>query len=85
MPEQIEITVNGTPVRVPVGTTAAVAILISNIFCRTSVRGEPRGPLCGMGICFECRAEIDGIAHRRSCQILCAAGMKISTDLRQDV
>jgi sarcosine oxidase subunit alpha len=61
------------------GTTAAVAVLISNISCRASVTGEPRAPLCGMGICFECRAEIDGLAHRRSCQILCVAGMKIST------
>ena len=44
-----------------------------------SVTGEPRGPLCGMGICFECRATIDGMPHQRSCQILCAAGMEVRT------
>jgi sarcosine oxidase subunit alpha len=33
-----------------------------------------------MGICFECRAEIDGVAHSRSCQILCVSGMNIKTD-----
>ena len=79
MPEQIEVTVNGRRVTVPAGTTAAVALLISNVSSRTSVKGESRAPLCGMGICFECCAEIDGIAHRRSCQILCVAGMKISS------
>ena len=26
----------------------------------TSVTGEPRGPLCAMGVCFECRVTIDG-------------------------
>ena len=37
--------------------------------CRTSVTGEPRGPLCGMGICFECRTTVDGREHVRSCQL----------------
>ena len=27
-----------------------------------SVSGEPRAPLCGMGICYECRVTIDGVA-----------------------
>jgi len=31
---------------------------------RTSVTGEPRGPLCGMGICFECRTA----SGERTCQ-----------------
>ena len=38
---------------------------------RISVTGEPRAALCGMGICFECRAVVNGIPHRRTCQILC--------------
>jgi sarcosine oxidase subunit alpha len=48
--------------------------------CRISTGGEPRGPLCGMGICFECRATINGNAHCRSCQILCEPGMEVTTD-----
>ncbi len=35
---------------------------------RRSVTDEPRGPLCGMGICFECRARVDGVEHQRTCQ-----------------
>ncbi len=81
MSEQISVLVNGAPCIVAKGTTAAVAMLIAGAECRASVTSEPRGPLCGMGICFECRAEIDGIAHRRSCQIVCESGMEIRTDV----
>ncbi len=34
---------------------------------RRSVTGEPRGVLCAMGICFECRVTLGGAAHRRAC------------------
>ena len=81
MAEEIEIVVNGRPVRVAAGTSATAAILIAGFTAtRTSVTGEPRGPLCGMGICFECRASIDGHAHVRTCQVICRPGMEISTD-----
>jgi aerobic-type carbon monoxide dehydrogenase small subunit (CoxS/CutS family) len=46
---------------------------------RRSVRGEPRAPLCGMGICFECRVTIDGQAHRLSCQTPVEDGMTVVT------
>lgn len=35
---------------------------------RTSVSGELRGPLCGMGVCFECRNEHEAEPHHRTCQ-----------------
>jgi hypothetical protein len=78
--EAIDLFVNGKPVRVAQGTTVAAAILIaSETSFRRSVAGQPRGPLCGMGICFECRVTIDDLAHCRSCQILCRDGMKVQT------
>jgi D-hydroxyproline dehydrogenase subunit gamma len=80
MPEPIEVKVNGTPVVVPSGATAAAAIALAGAACRRSVSGELRGPLCGMGICFECRAAIDGRRYCRSCQVLCRPGMEIHTD-----
>jgi sarcosine oxidase subunit alpha len=80
MSSPIVLTVNGAPVTVPRGATVAVAVAIAGQPCRSSVRGEPRGPLCGMGICFECRVSIDGKAHCRSCQIVCEAGMDVKTD-----
>ena len=80
MPEPITVTVNGKNLAVPLGATVAVAMVMAGVPCRESVNGEPRGPFCGMGICFECRAEIDGKLHRRSCQILCASGMDVRTN-----
>jgi hypothetical protein len=80
MSEQVTLAVNGLPVTVPSGTTVPVAMTIAGQACRTSVNGEPRGPLCGMGICFECRAVVSGQLHCRSCQILCEPGMEVRTD-----
>jgi predicted molibdopterin-dependent oxidoreductase YjgC len=81
MPETIEISVNGAKVLVPAGATVAAAVALAGVTAfRTSVSGEPRGPLCGMGICFECRVTIDGRQHCRSCQILCKPGMEVRTD-----
>ena len=79
--EGVTLRVNGTAVSVPAGATVAAAVLAAGVTrFRSSVLGEPRSPLCGMGICFECRVTIDGRAHARSCQTICAAGMDVRTD-----
>jgi hypothetical protein len=80
MLSQFTLTVNGAPIVVPSGTTVAVAMAIAGRPCRTSVSGEPRGALCGMGICFECRVAINGRGHRLGCQILCEEGMEVTTN-----
>ena len=80
MPSDFTVHVNGVPVAVRTGSTIAVAIAIAGQPCRTSVTGEPRGPLCGMGICFECRAVVNGIPHSRTCQMLCEPNMEVSTN-----
>jgi D-hydroxyproline dehydrogenase subunit gamma len=80
MPSALALTVNGVPVEVRPGTTVAVATMLAGQPCRHSVSGTPRGPLCGMGICFECRVTINGTHHCRSCQILCESGMDVRTD-----
>lgn len=80
MEERFAITVNGKPVEVPAGSSVAAAMLQAGAPSRRSVRGEPRQPLCGMGICFECRARIDGELHQRTCQILCRPGMQVVTE-----
>ena len=46
---------------------------------RRSVENHPRSPLCGMGVCFECRVTIDGEPHRLACQTSCGAGLEIET------
>ncbi len=79
MPD-LSVTVNGVEVSVKQGSTVAAAVFIAGETAfRRSVSGEPRGPLCGMGICYECRVSINGEAHARSCQIPCRAGMQVVT------
>ena len=80
MPENIAIRINGKRVTVRSGTSVAASMLAAGEACRKSVTGKPRGPLCGMGICFECRVTIDGKPHNRGCQVQCEPGMEISTD-----
>jgi sarcosine oxidase subunit alpha len=76
----VTLTVNGTPVVVPAGATVAVAMVMAGQACRISVSGEDRGPLCGMGVCFECRVAINGTPHARSCQVLCEQSMDVATE-----
>ena len=81
MSEPLYLTIDCRRVEVPAGTTVAAAILAAGrTASRRSVTGELRGPLCGMGICFECRVTIDGTPHQRSCQTLCRSGMEVHTD-----
>jgi predicted molibdopterin-dependent oxidoreductase YjgC len=80
MPETVTVVVDGELITMPVGSMVSAAILKAGVSSfRTSVTGEPRGPLCGMGICFECRVTIDFETHSRSCQTLCQNGMDIRT------
>jgi sarcosine oxidase subunit alpha len=77
--QSFAIQIDGRSVQVRDGTTVAAAILQTGAISRTSVLGERRQPLCGMGICYECRVAIDGREHQRSCQILCRPGMQVTT------
>jgi predicted molibdopterin-dependent oxidoreductase YjgC len=74
------ITINGQPHTVAQNTSVAAALMNLGITSRSSVQGEARNPLCGMGICFECRVTVNGIAHQRGCQIEAVEGMEVSTN-----
>jgi predicted molibdopterin-dependent oxidoreductase YjgC len=82
----ITLTVDGKDIQVASGSSVAAAVARAGAqagtVTRRSVTGQPRGPLCGMGICQECRVTIDGCAHRLACQTLCAPGMRVVTGAR---
>ena len=81
MTKSVELFVDGRRLSVPQGATVAAALLDVGVRAfRTSVGGEPRSPLCGMGVCFECRVTIDGVPHRRACLVSVAEGMRVTTD-----
>lgn len=80
MPDTVRVNIDGRELTVPSGTTVAAALFLSgHSQFRTSVAGQPRAALCGMGICFECRVTVDGRPDSRTCQILVKDGMVVST------
>ncbi|HEX3860222.1 MAG TPA: (2Fe-2S)-binding protein [Stellaceae bacterium] len=75
----IIVEVEGSNIRVPVGASAAAAVLAAGL---GSIRDTPvgqvgRAPYCMMGICFDCLAEIDGVPNRQSCMVTARPGMRI--------
>ena len=77
----VAFTLNGRPAAAIAGSSVAVALIANGVTqFRRSVSGESRAPLCGMGICYECRLTIDGRPHQKSCQIIVASGMAVETD-----
>jgi D-hydroxyproline dehydrogenase subunit alpha len=78
MPERVRFTLDGRPAEAEGGTSLLAALWnAGRRAVRTSVSGEARGPLCGMGTCFECRVTIDGEAHRRACLETVREGMEV--------
>lgn len=78
---KIAIRVDGRRIETDEGSTVAAALINEGVWgFRRSPQGELRGPLCAMGICFECRVAIDGVAHRRACMEICRPEMEVVTD-----
>ncbi len=76
----VRLQVDACMVEVPAGASVAAAVAQAGAGFRRSRAGEPRAPLCGMGVCFECRVTIDGIAQRRACMTPAREGMQVRTD-----
>ncbi|AKU21568.1 (2Fe-2S)-binding protein [Massilia sp. MB5] len=80
MSEHVHILIDGERLVIAAGSSVAAAVALANGgITRRSVSGMPRAPLCGMGVCHECRVSIDGHAHQLACQTLCTEGMRVRT------
>lgn len=80
MSGKVSLTMDGQTMEVPDGTSVAVALHASGRKAfRRSVTGMLRGPVCGMGVCYECCLTVDGHPHVRSCMTLCREGMEVVT------
>ena len=80
MADSVTLLLNGQSITVPAHTTVAAALANAGIAARRSVSGEPRTSLCGMGICQECRVQIDRRLHQRACETWVREGMEVHTD-----
>jgi D-hydroxyproline dehydrogenase subunit alpha len=78
MTERVRFTVDGRAAEAEAGVSLLAALWNDGAHAvRTSVSGAARGPLCGMGTCFECRVSVDGQAHVRSCLTPVRDGMSV--------
>jgi len=78
--ERVRVTIDARTVEVEAGTLVVAALALAGLRgTRTSVSGQPRAALCGMGVCQECRVTIDGRAHALACQTVCRDGQVIQT------
>lgn len=75
------VTWNGEEISAYPGETVLGALIASgeHTLRRTRVYGEPRGMLCGIGVCYECLVTVDGRPHRRACMILAQPGMVVES------
>lgn len=73
--------VNGAAAPARDGDDVAAALLAAghDTFRSSAVSGQPRGPYCLMGVCFDCFVMIDGVANRQACMTQVRDGMRIET------
>ncbi|TQS71178.1 hypothetical protein DX933_16005 [Ornithinibacillus gellani] len=70
---------------IPKGYTLATAITYAKeIGYRQTRYGDRRGPVCNMGVCFECSVLLEGRGNVRACMIEAMEGMVVHTSLNYD-
>ena len=67
---------DGSPYRAIEGQTIAAALIEHGIVAwrRTRVDDQPRGILCGIGVCFDCLITVNGEPNVRACMTLVEPG-----------
>ncbi len=75
--------VNGNPIPAYPGETIATALLAAGVkaFRHTALSGEPRGPFCGMGLCFDCLVTVNGQPNVRACLTYAQPGDQVERQI----
>ena len=77
----ISLRINGQTISVAPRTTVAAALALAGVpYSRRSVGNTPRAPFCGMGVCQECRVQINGQDHQLACMQVCLPDMDVRTE-----
>lgn len=81
MSREVGFTFDGTTYRAQEGQTIAAALIGHGItsWRRTRVGDQPRGILCGIGVCFDCLITVNGEPNVRACMTRVEAGDDLST------
>jgi len=80
--QKVKLTVNGKEIIAYKCETVLSALIASGYKALKTnpASQEPRGALCGMGVCFECTVTINGIPNTRACMTEVQDGMVIETN-----
>lgn len=83
----LTISIDGVEVTAERGETVAAVLLRQNdLWCRLSpVSGGRRAPYCMMGVCFDCLAQVDGVASVQTCLKSVNDGMKVQRQTKRTV
>ena len=75
----VAILVNGQPVEAREGESLAAALWANGLLAlrHDPADGGGRGMYCGIGHCYECRVEVDGVEDVRSCLVVVREGMRV--------
>lgn len=75
----VTIHIDGVPVAAEAGeSVAAVLLRQAVLWSRTTpVSQSRRAPYCMMGVCFDCLAQVDGIASLQTCLTPVRDGMRV--------
>ena len=78
---RVDITINGETYSAYEGDTVLAALVASGHKSLRHSRkiGEPRGPLCGMGVCYECLVTINNQPNQRACMTEVEDRMEVLT------
>lgn len=74
----VRFTFDGREIRALEGETIAASLGAEQVTAVRQARsGAPRGPFCGMGVCFDCLVTVNGRPSQRACLTKVEAGMDV--------
>jgi D-hydroxyproline dehydrogenase subunit gamma len=77
--EAVTIYIEGVPVPAQLGESVAAVLLREAVpWSRTTpITRSRRAPYCMIGVCFDCLAQVDGVASVQTCLTPVRDGMKV--------
>jgi hypothetical protein len=78
MASEIRFSFEGRPIAARSGQSVAAALIAAGErWLRDDEAGRPKGVVCGIGVCWECRCSIDGVPDVRACMTPVRPGMAV--------
>lgn len=79
MSDLVHVEFDGQHLTATRGQSVGSALTAAGITAWRTTRfdARPRGLFCGIGVCFDCLIEVDGIPNQRACLVAVTDGMRL--------